>query len=96
MAKKARVIPSAGYGVFGKPDPDKRELLRFFREARYDAAAAGTIKDEVTGEYTDETEVATMRDGFVWGNKDAYHFERYDMELTPEFRAYALRSIRVQ
>lgn len=31
-----------------------------------------------------------MRDGVIWGNKDAYHFEKYDMELSPEFRAYAI------
>lgn len=62
----------------------------FFNASFYEVAAAGCFEDEVTGEYTHIPEVATMRDGVVWGNKDAYHFEKYDMELSPEFRAYAI------
>lgn len=38
----------------------------------------------------DPEKATIMRDGVVWGNKDAYHFEKYDMELSPEFRAYAI------
>lgn len=69
-----------GYGVFHKPDLEKETIMRFFNSTRY----------EVTGEYTDIPEVATVRDGVIWGNKDAYHFEKYDMELSPELRAYAI------
>lgn len=79
-----------GYGVIHKPDPEKETIMRFFNSTRYEVTAAGCFEDEVTGEYTDIPEVATMRDGVIWGNKDAYHFEKYDMELSPEFRAYAI------
>lgn len=79
-----------GYGVFHKPDPEKETIMRFFNSTHYEVTAAGCFEDEVTGEYTDIPEVATMRDGVIWGNKDAYHFEKYHMELSPEFRAYAI------
>lgn len=61
-----------GYGVFHKPDPEKAAIMRFFNASSYEVAAAGCFEDEVTGEYTDIPEVATMRNGVVWGNKDAY------------------------
>ncbi len=79
-----------GYGVFHRPDPEKETIMRFFNASCYEVAAAGCFEDEVTGEYTRIPEVTTMRDGVVWGNKDAYHFEKYDMELSPEFCAYAI------
>ncbi len=85
-----------GYGVFHKPDPEKAAIMRFFNASSYEVAAAGCFEDEFTGEYTDIPEVATMRDGVVWGNKDAYHFEKYDMELSQEFRAYALEHAPVE
>lgn len=90
MATRARVKPEGAYGVFGKPDPDKAAIMRFFDSCAYEVAAAGCFEDEVAGGYTDIPEVATMRDGFVWGNKDAYHFQKYDMELDHSFREYAL------
>lgn len=38
----------------------------------------------------DPGKAAIGRDGFSRSNEDAYYFERYDMELTPELREYAL------
>lgn len=78
------------YGVFHKPDPEKATIMRFFNATRYEIAAAGCFEDEVTGEYTNIPEVATIRDGVIWSNKDAYHFEKYDMELSEGFRSYAI------
>lgn len=76
--------------VFGKPDPDKAAIARFFEASEYDIFAAGYVIDKVTGEWTDIPLAATGRDGFCWDSDDAYHFGKYDMELTPEFRTYAL------
>lgn len=76
--------------VFHRPDPDKAAIMRFFEASEYDTFAAGYVLDEVKGEYTRIPLAAMDRDGFCWDNRDAYHFEKYDMELTPEFRAYAL------
>ena len=85
-----------GYGVFHKPDPEEETIMRFFNSTHYEVTAAGCFEDEVTGESTDIPEVATMRDGVIWGNKDAYHFEKYNMELSPEFRAYAIEHAPVE
>lgn len=76
--------------VFHKPDYDKAAIKRFFNALDYDIFAAGFIFDVVSGEETDIPLAAMGRDGFSWSNEDAYYFERYDMELTPEFREYAL------
>ena len=76
--------------VFRKPDPDKAAIMRFFNASEYDTFAAGFIFDVVSGEETDMPLAAMGRDGFSWSNEDAYYFERYDMELDPEFREYAL------
>lgn len=76
--------------VFRKPDPDKAAIMRFFDASEYDIFAAGFIFDVVSGEETGIPLAAMGRDGFSWSNEDAYYFERYDMEFTPEFREYAL------
>lgn len=76
--------------VFRKPDPEKAAILRFFKASDYDTFAAGYVYDEVADEETDMPLAAMDRDGFCWSNRDAYYFEKYDMELTPEFREYAL------
>lgn len=64
--------------------------MSFFNETAYDIAAAGFVRDEVTGRYTDVAEVAKIADGFCWGNKDSYHFDKYDVPLNPQFREYVL------
>lgn len=86
------VNPTASYKTVkrGVVDPRKADILRFFNSLEYDIAAAGYIYDEVAEEYTDIPELAVGLDGFGISNKDAYHFEKYDFELTPEFRDYAL------
>lgn len=76
--------------VLGVKDPDKARLIDFFRKTPYDIAAAGFIKDEVTGEYTDAPDLAIIKDGFCWSLGDLYHFEKYDAELDPAFRRYVL------
>ena len=90
MTTKARIRPEGAYAVFHVQDPDKQAILRFFRATSYDIAAAGYLEDEMAGEETDIPECATVKDGFSWSNKDAYHFEKYDIELTPAFRDYAI------
>lgn len=76
--------------VFRKPDPDKAAIMSFFNASEYDIFAAGFIFDEVSGKETDIPLAAMGRDGLSWSNRDAYYFERYDMQLDPEFRGHAL------
>ena len=77
--------------VLGVEDPDKARLIEFFRNTPYDIAAAGFVKDRVTGEYIISIhDLAIIRDGFDWSLGDLYHFEKYDAELNPAFREYAL------
>lgn len=76
--------------VFHRSDPGKAAIMRLFNASDYDIFAAGFIFDVVSGEETDMPLAAIGRDGFSRSNEDAYYFERYDMELTPELREYAL------
>lgn len=76
--------------VLRNPDPEKAAIMRFFNASDYDIFAAGFIFVEVSGEETDIPLAAMDRDGFCWSNRDAYYFEKYDMQLDPEFREYAL------
>ncbi|HJG36725.1 hypothetical protein [Enorma phocaeensis] len=90
MKRPTHRTPDGAYGVFHKPDADKQRIMRFFNASTYDIFAAGYLFDEVAGKETRIPLAAVQRDGFAWSNRDAYYFEKYDMQLDPEFREYAL------
>lgn len=90
MAIRPTQRRGAEYASERREDPEKAAIMRFFDATRYDVFAAGCIQDRVTGEYTDIPEAATQRDGVIWSNSDAYHFEKYDIALDEDFREYAI------
>ena len=73
------------------PDPFKAEILAFFESVEPVAVAAGYFIDEVTGEQvTDRAELGYIDGDWTWTAGDVYHFERYDLELSYDFREYAV------
>lgn len=72
-------------------NPDKKKLLDFMRKQDHVAVAAGYVNDVVTGENLVGKYLFAYQDGgYGWTSQDVYHFEKYDLELTPEFCAFAL------
>jgi len=72
------------------PNPDKEALLAFLGKFPFVAAAAGHFTDAVTGEEVGEDWLSYEAGGYSWDSSDVYHFDKYDLELTPEFCQYAL------
>ncbi len=73
------------------PCTDKESVLSFMCGLDPVAVAAGYVLDEVTGEYVDgDTELAFEDGGWEWYQRDIYHLDKYDLELDPEFIAYAI------
>ncbi len=68
----------------------KGEILAFLKKFPLVAVAAGHFNDAVTGEEVDASWCAYRDGGFTWDTCDVYHFEKYDLELSPEFCAHAL------
>ena len=76
--------------MFTRPDPFKAEILAYFEGIEPAAVAAGYFTDEITGEQvTDRTEFGYIDGDWTWTAGDVYHFERYDLELSLEFREHA-------
>lgn len=74
---------------------DKDEILSFMRSLPDDGGiAAGYFCDVVTGE-----EITTIPDclfecsGFLWDSCDLYHFDKYDLKLSDEFKAFVRSKI---
>lgn len=73
------------------PCADKQRVLSFMGSFDPVAAAAGYVRDEVTGEYAiGVTELVYEHGGWEWYQRDIYHLDKYDLELDPEFIAMAL------
>ena len=71
---------------------EKGRVLEFMGKPVPFCATAGHFEDTITGEPVEDRSWACYRcDGWQWGDRDAYYVEKYDLELDPEFVAYALR-----
>lgn len=73
--------------VLGVPNPSKGAILEFMRSGEEDAIWEGYIRDYKSGEYAVPKTVGIeyTAHGLYWSNEDVYNFERYDLELLPEF-----------
>ena len=70
---------------------DKQRVLSFMSSLDPVAAAAGYVRDEVTGGYViGVTELAYEHAGWEWYQRDIYHLDMYDLEFDPDFIAMAL------
>lgn len=70
----------------------KADVLEFMRSFTPFCAAAGEYTDAITGEYVSGSSWGVYRaGGWRWDDRDAYHVEKYDLQLEPEFVAYALK-----
>lgn len=78
------------------PAEKKRAILVYmnnekFRTGTWVVDVGGWKKDESKYEWYDETFADTCRDGtFSWNKLDTVAFEKYDLDLRPEFIARAL------
>lgn len=71
---------------------EKDRVLEFISKPVSFCATAGHFEDAITGEPVEDRSWAWYRrGGWQWSDRDAYHVEKYDLELDPEFVAYALR-----
>ena len=91
MRKAATTRYYAGEPMRTATCVDKERVLSFMKAFEPVAVAAGYVRDEVTGEYAIGVgELAYEHDGWDWYQRDVYHFEKYDLELEPEFVKLAL------
>ena len=72
-------------------DPEKGAIMAFLRRVEPVAVAAGYFTDVTTGEQvTGIADRGYISGPYSWSTGDVYHFEKYDLELSPSFREYAL------
>lgn len=76
--------------LHSKPLHEKGAVLSFFRSMKPTAAAGGRFSDIKTGETINTDWFSYSSDIYSWSTSDIYHFEKYDLELKPEFVEYAL------
>ena len=91
-----RSIATTGYAQNGyfptKALAEKGKVLAFMRKQAPFCATAGRFEDAITGETVRDRAWGWYRHGdWQWSDHDVYHFEKYDLELEPEFVGYALR-----
>ena len=67
---------------------EKDMILSYLKKGRYDGVACGSIFDYIRGESKLKT-IKLFTDGiYDWTDEEIYHFEKYNMELDPEFIKY--------
>lgn len=72
------------------PHPRKSEIIRYLNGAKVIAAAAGAMRDVMTGEYTGR-ELLIHSDGeYRWRSDTQYYVEKYNMSLPENFIRHAL------
>lgn len=73
---------------------EKDKVLAFMRGPAPFFATAGRFEDATTGKTVCDRAWGWYRHGdWQWSDRDAYHVEKYDLELEPEFVDYALRHL---
>ena len=71
---------------------EKDKVLAFMRKLMPFCATAGHFNDIITGQLVEDRSWGWYRyGGWQWSERDAYHVEKCDLELEPEFVAYALK-----
>ena len=72
-------------------DPAKDQISAFFDSIEPVAVATGHFKDVVTGDVVlDQADKGYIDGEYSWCTQDVYHFEKYDLALSPDFRDYVL------
>lgn len=76
--------------LIGKPMREKERVVQYLKTAPAIAAAAASMKDVLTNQYTGR-ELLVHTDGkFLWRSDVTYYVEKYDMELPDEFVKHIL------
>ena len=76
--------------LIGKPMREKERVVQYLKTAPAISAAAASMKDVLTNQYTGR-ELLVHTDGeFLWRSDVTYYVEKYDMELPAEFVKHIL------
>ena len=76
--------------LIGKPMREKERVVKYLKTAPAISAAAASMKDVLTNQYTGR-ELLIHTDGkFLWRSDVTYYVEKYDMELPAEFVKHIL------
>ena len=76
--------------LLDKPLNEKIRVLQYMENAPVISAAAASMRDVLTGEFTGK-ELLIHSDGkYLWRSDVAYYVEKYDMELPAEFIRHIL------
>lgn len=76
--------------LIGKPMQEKERIVQYLKTAPAISAAAASMKDVLTNQYTGR-ELLVHTDGeFLWRSDVTYYVEKYDMELPTEFVKHIL------
>ena len=71
--------------------PEKAKVVQFFNSVEPGQAVAGGFFDDlVTGETIRKPWRSYASGDYAWTSSEVYHFEKYDLELKPEFIKYVL------
>lgn len=80
--------------VFGVINPNKKAILAFMRSNDPNGFGEGRILDRVTGKTVEPYDNGYEVGELFYRDSDIYHFDKYDMELNPDFCKAALRMAR--
>jgi hypothetical protein len=75
---------------FAKEHPQKEQILKYLQDWLDGSLRCSVICDKVTNSLPRENgefiQIYDHDDGeFLWDDEEVYHFEKYNVELNPEF-----------
>ena len=77
--------------ALGSPIPEKQVILRYLNNAPQQGICASSMYDIVEKHSTFKTRKFFDDGVYEWTNDEVYHFEKYNLELDPEFIQYVLK-----
>ena len=76
-----------------KAEPHKKDIVSYMRSKKARWHTGSNVTDLVTGRQTNEPLEACEDDGWGWDTTELLMFERYDLELDPDFVKHVLKKI---
>lgn len=76
------------YNYSDKPHPQKDKILQYLKSFKYSWITSQCVIDIKNNQAVNTAEKLYNDGKFEWSESDIYHFEKYDLILSPDFYSH--------
>lgn len=85
LVKSSNTYPSIKDAISDTESPNKDKILRYLRNGKVIAAAAGVARDIFTGERIDGEFLLFSDDKYEWSTEIVHYYDKYNLALPQDF-----------